>query len=169
MKPEWEMDRFSASAIAALAIAAFALSACSSDRHAARSPGKASPPAAAAGPLGARQAEYVWHLRSGLNVAALNCRGRGNANVASGYNRMLSRHRSILADAARQEQARHPGRAYDSHITSVYNRHALIRNHRHYCAEAQAIVGRINTASSAELARMAPAALDQLDAARKRR
>jgi hypothetical protein len=162
------MGRISKAGPMATVIAALMLSACSSGKSVKTVRGK-SPPPAAAGPMSAQQAEDVWHLRSGLNVAALNCRGRGVANVAPGYNRMLSRHRTILAAAVQSEQARYPGRAYDSHITQVFNRYSLIRNHRIYCAEVQTIVGRVNAASSPELIRMAPAALDQIEAAQRRR
>jgi hypothetical protein len=162
------MGRISKTGLMAATIASLMLSACSSGKSVKAVRGK-SPPPATAGLMTARQAEDVWHLRSGLNVAALNCRGRGIANVAPGYNRMLSRHRTIFASAVQSEQARYPGRAYDSHITQVFNRYSLIRNHRLYCAEVQAIVGRANTASSPELVRMAPAALDQLEAAQRLR
>jgi hypothetical protein len=164
------MGRISHTGLIGAAIIAVLLSACSSGKTGKAVRGKSPPPASAAqGPMTARQAEDVWHLRAALNVAALNCRGRGIASVTPGYNRMLSIHHTTLAAAAQSEQARYPGRKYDTHVTQLFNRYSLIRNHRLYCADAQAVVGRVNAASARELVRMAPEALGQLDAAQRRR
>ncbi|MEQ1551081.1 hypothetical protein [Sphingorhabdus sp.] len=122
----------------------------------------ASPLAATSRPAAA-DTEAIWHLRSGLNVAALNCRGRGRAHVAPAYNRMLGRHRQILSSAYAFELNRHGQRALDGHLTQIYNRFANQRSLDRFCSTASTIVGEANALASAELSRSAPRLLRDLE------
>jgi hypothetical protein len=73
--------------------------------------------------------EYIWHLRSGLNVAALNCQGPVWGEIAQNYNRYLQVHKSRLAQTNKAVDAeyvkRYRGqnalRVRDTHSTDLYN------------------------------------------------
>lgn len=124
-------------------------------RHTSHAPAPSRPAAA--------DTEAIWHLRSGLNVAALNCRGRGRAHVAPAYNRMLGRHRQILSSAYAFELNRHGQRALDGHLTQIYNRFANQRSLDRFCSTASTIVGEVNAMASAELSHSAPRFLRDLE------
>lgn len=94
-------------------------------------------PASAASHAVADPGEAVWHLRAGLNVAALSCRGKGRAPVAGSYSRLLTKHRALLASAYAAEQRRY-GKGLDRHLTQVYNRFALQRLPERFCTDAAA-------------------------------
>lgn len=79
--------------------------------------------------------EAVWHLRAGLNVAALMCKGRGRVSVASPYSRLLKRHRDLLA-AAYEAEERRQGRGMDRHMTKLYNRYSNQRSPETFCRKA---------------------------------
>ena len=83
----------------------------------------------------AEPSEAVWHLRAGLNVAALMCKGRGRVSVASPYAQLLKRHRDLLAAAHAAEERRH-GAGFDRHMTGVYNRFANQRTPEAFCRKA---------------------------------
>ena len=85
-----------------IAVAAFAaLAACSHGQ-----PRMAKARALAAPPASVDPNEAIWHLRAGLNVAALLCKGRGRVAVAPGYARLLDRHHGLLAAAYSAEHFR---------------------------------------------------------------
>lgn len=73
---------------------------------------------------GLSPAATLWHLRAGLNVAALACRG---ADLTSGYNAMLARDAARLrtAEAAYAAEFAADGGAwrkrYDDEMTRLYN------------------------------------------------
>ena len=98
----WQMLRV-APIIAALA----ALAACSGSPQPQVNRGYSLPPQpSAAAPRVAtapappvEPGEAVWHLRAGLNVAALSCRGKGRAAVAVHYSRVLAWPEALLATA----------------------------------------------------------------------
>ena len=110
----------------------------------------------------AEPSEAVWHLRAGLNVAALTCRGKGRAPVSPGYTRLLARHKSLLASAYNQEKKRHGG-GLDRHLTKVYNRFAYQPKPEVFCREAAATLAEANALDSPGLARAAPKLLSRLD------
>lgn len=121
------------------------------------------------GRLNAKTAEDIWHLRSGLNVAALSCKGKGVQTVHADYNRLLSRHRKLLDDAAAIEIARFGKGAYDTHITQVYNRFSNIRDRGKFCGKAVEIAQKANRTNSAEFASFASASLAELQSAQRGR
>lgn len=113
--------------------------------------------------------EDLWHLRSGLNVAALNCRGPNIPNIAPAYNRLLRKHSLTLALAADVEKARFRAkgrnwqRSYDTHLTEVYNRFSNSRNRKAFCNVAAKVAARATAASPAELTHIASRSLDDLE------
>ena len=110
-------------------------------------------------------------MRSALNVAALSCRTKKTAGVAPAYNRMLVRHKAVLAIANDAEVA--PFRArygakwsgpYDTHATRLYNFFAMPAAQGQFCVTAAQILARTNAMAPATLAGFAPVALAQLEA-----
>jgi hypothetical protein len=109
----------------------------------------------------AAPSEAVWHLRAGLNVAALSCRGRGRAPVVGAYSRMLVRHRSLLAQSYAAE-LRHYGAGLDRHQTQLYNRFANQRSPERFCRNASAIANQANAMDSRGLSANAARLLNGL-------
>ena len=110
----------------------------------------------------AEPGEAVWHLRAGLNVAALSCRGKGRAAVAGHYSRVLARHKSLLAKAYAVEQRRH-GKGLDRHQTQLYNRYSNQRNPAKFCASSASVAKRAATMDSPALASNARGLLREID------
>lgn len=106
--------------------------------------------------------ESVWHLRAGLNVAALSCRGSGRQKVAPAYARLLSRHRGLLASSYALEQRRH-GSGLDRHQTQLYNRFALQRSPERFCASAANVADQAVAMDSNALAKNAGSLLSRID------
>lgn len=116
--------------------------------------------------------EALWHMRAALNVAALSCRaGKSAAGVASGYNRMLVRHKTALATANSAEIA--PFRArygakwsgpYDAHATRLYNFFAMPAAQGQFCLAAQQVLGKVGAIAPDALPGYAPIGLAQLEA-----
>lgn len=106
--------------------------------------------------------EAVWHLRAGLNVAALSCRGRGRTPVSGHYSRVLSRHKTLLAQAYAGEQRRH-GKGLDRHLTQIYNRFSNQRNPAKFCASAASVGQRAAAMDSAALAANSRSLLGEID------
>jgi hypothetical protein len=118
-------------------------------------------PQRASGPVVSDPGEAVWHLRAGLNVAALSCRGRGRAAVAGGYSKLLSRHRSLLASAYAGEQRRH-GKGLDRHLTKIYNQFAYQPEPGKFCSDAAAVAAEANQMDSVALSGQARKLLGRL-------
>ena len=115
-------------------------------------------------PRGIAAPEELWHLRAGLNVAALSCRGSGRTGVAGHYSTLLARHRGVLAAAYQGEQSRHGGgAAFDRHQTRLYNRFALQRSPHRFCAAAADVAARANRLNSAQLGPESGRLLDELE------
>lgn len=107
----------------------------------------------------------VWHLRAGLNVAALGCRGDEEAALVAGYNRLLATHRIEFADAYRT-LAREYGdaAAFDAAMTRLYNYYALPPAQPGLCAAAQAVLAALAARPQGTLGSDAPDALQRLEA-----
>lgn len=147
--------------IAAAAIfAALLLSACSQSRPVAPPPRSAGAPPRA--PISAAADEALWHLRAGLNVAALSCGRGGRVSVAPAYTRMLSRHRALLASAYAAEERRY-GSGFDRHQTQLYNRYSNQRSPQQFCRNAASVAARAAAMDSPALAGNARALLSQLN------
>ncbi len=115
--------------------------------------------------------EAVWHMRSALNVAALSCRTKKAYSVAPAYNRMLTRHKAVLAAANTAEVA--PFRArygakwagpYDTHATRLYNFFAMPAGQAQFCITAAQVLAKTNAITPDALVDYAPKALAQLEA-----
>jgi hypothetical protein len=105
--------------------------------------------------------EAVWHLRAGLNVAALSCRGRGKASVSGPYSQLLSRHRALLAAAYAGEQRRY-GKGLDKHLTKIYNEFAYQPAQGQFCSDAAAVALEANRMDSPTLSSQARRLLGRL-------
>jgi hypothetical protein len=142
---------------------ALLVGACASKREASRpvaAMSSASPASSGASSVAAPN-EAVWHLRAGLNVAALSCRGRGRTSVVGAYSRLLSRHRALLAQSYAVEQRRH-GAGLDRHQTQLYNRFSNQRSPERFCRNASAVANQANAMDSPGLAANAARLLSQL-------
>ena len=143
-----------------LAASVAILSACASGDH---RPGDR-PGSGATSRLDREPPEALWHLRAGLNVAALSCRGKGRKSVRGAYHRLLSKHRNALDRAYKGEQRRHGKSGLDRHQTQLYNRFARQRSPARFCKAASAIAGRANNMDSVRLAAASPKLLGELRA-----
>lgn len=119
--------------------------------------------AAQSGPLRS-SAAAVWRLRSGLNVAALACRGADEAAIVAGYNRLLGDHRAELATAyaAVAREHRSPA-AFDAAMTQLYNQYAQPAAQAALCANALGVLDAIAGDATASLDVVAEASLARLD------
>lgn len=106
--------------------------------------------------------EAVWHLRAGLNVAALVCKGRGRTSVAGHYARVLTRHKALLADAYGGEVRRY-GKGLDRHQTQLYNRFSNQRDPVRFCTEAAGVAREAGAMDSPTLTRSARSLLGRID------
>jgi hypothetical protein len=106
--------------------------------------------------------ESLWHLRVGLNVAALMCRGSGRVSVAGDYARLLGRHSRLFASAYAAEQRRQ-GSGFDRHQTRLYNRFSNQRDPAGFCRRASRTAKQALALDSGALARAAGGLLAQID------
>lgn len=110
----------------------------------------------------AAASEHLWHLRAGLNVAALSCRGGDRDAVAPAYSRLLSRHKGLLASAYAVEQSKR-GAGMDRHLTQLYNRFAMQRSPGEFCSRAADVAREASQMDSPALARSAQTLLARID------
>ncbi len=103
----------------------------------------------------------VWHLRAGLNVAALTCKGRGRVPVRGVYAQLLVRHRTLLAAAYSAEQHRQGGN-FDRSETRLYNRFSNQRHPEQFCRDAASVARRAAAMDSPTLAANAGSLLGDL-------
>jgi len=114
-------------------------------------------------------AAAVWHLRSGLNVAALACPAEQGASITAGYNALLATHRAELkaAEARYSAEYRSTGDAgwqdrYDDAMTRLYNFFSQTPARAAFCAAAVEVtattaavpVGGLGAVATAELGRL---------------
>ena len=129
------------------------------------------PVAAAPTPINARlsQAATLWHLRAGLNVAALACRGPDEAALAAGYNALLAGHAAALAAAHAAHQAEYQAGGgdwrdrYDDDQTRLYNFWSQARGRAALCRAATDALAALAGTDDAGLAGAASARLATLD------
>jgi hypothetical protein len=116
--------------------------------------------------------EYIWHFRSAINVAALNCQGPVWGQIATEYNKFIIVHKKRLGQASktidREYVARYPGqsglRVRDTKMTDLYNYFALPPVKSEYCDTALRRVIEVNTVPSATLPEYSNGALTEIDA-----
>lgn len=112
---------------------------------------------------GLSELEYVWHLRSALNVAALSC-GQNNSSVVTGYNSFLKQHHGFLSEAHSHEQRRANGQdAFDRHMTQIYNHFAWPPYRDHLCRTAPVVLEEALAMSADQLRGWAQTAILRFD------
>lgn len=128
---------------------------------------EAPPPAPTPINAGLSDAATLWHLRAGLNVAALACRGPDEAVLVARYNTLLARHAATLkaaeaAYAAEYAAATPQGRdRYDDQMTRLYNFFGQARGRAAFCDAARATLAELEAAP--EVATGASVRLARLD------
>lgn len=107
--------------------------------------------------------QRLWNLRSGLNVAALNCQRAQHAALVDNYRTLLKRHSRELAranTALASEYRKAHGSSFrnvqDSYMTRVYNYFALPPTMPQFCDVALEL--------SHEVAQIAPGQLENYSA-----
>ena len=116
--------------------------------------------------------EDLWHLRSGLNVAALICRNTSMSNsIISNYNSVLTKHMLLLRGAAQAEvdlfkdQGGKWEDRYDNHMTKLYNLYSLTHQRPQFCAEANQLLHEAAGLESPQFALVATLRRQKLDLA----
>jgi hypothetical protein len=147
--------RTAAAIVAALIVAAPA---------AAQSSGLASPDLSAD--------EVAWHVRAGLNVAALACRDTDTATMVAQYNSMLAVNQAPLAAALAGVESGYRARfgaawqaRDDDDMTRLYNHFATPQAHDAFCAAARDLLRDSETVAPGEFYAFARYALPQLEQA----
>ncbi len=107
----------------------------------------------------------IWHLRAGLNVAALACRGPQDAALAGQYNALIAAHRIELARAQAALTAEQGGVAgHDDAMTRLYNYYAMPPAQPEFCRAAAALLAEAGYVPAGGLAAFALAAMPRIDA-----
>jgi hypothetical protein len=115
--------------------------------------------------------ENIWHFRSAINVAALNCQGPVWGRIATDYNKFIIVHKTRLGQVSkaidRAYVARYPGqnglRVRDSKMTDLYNYFALPPVKAEFCDVALRRIAEANGAPSATLTDFSVGALAEID------
>lgn len=137
-------------------------------------PAAAQTGASAFGPVGPDLSpdEVAWHVRAGLNVAALACRDEDAATMVAQYNAMLANDRAPLAAARAGVESGYRvrfGGAWqardDDDMTRLYNHFATPEAHDAFCATARELLRDSETVEPGEFYAFARYALPQLEQA----
>ena len=113
--------------------------------------------------------DTVWHVRAGLNVAALSCAQRVGPGIVTDYNAFLKAKQALLAQAyeALSADYRAKGgnwqRTLDTDMTKLYNHFASPTAQAAFCDAAAQEVKRAIAASPDERQAWAVEALARLD------
>lgn len=115
--------------------------------------------------------EQIWHFRSALNVAALNCQGPVWGEIATEYNKFIKVHKTQLSRTSksvdREYVTRYPGqnglRVRDTKLTDLYNYFALPPVRAEYCDTALRKVREVNLLPVTGFADYAVAGLTEID------
>lgn len=115
-------------------------------------------------------AQKLWNLRSGYNVAALNCRNPKHADIVVNYRAFLKTHAKTLratnAKVDAEFRAKH-GAGFVKHrekfMTEVYNHFAVPPVQSAFCDAALAMSNDAKKVKSAQLGAFAETALPSLE------
>jgi len=115
--------------------------------------------------------EQIWHFRSALNVAALNCQGPIWSQIATEYNKFIVIHKVLLSKTSkavdREFVTRYRGqnglRIRDTKMTDLYNYFALPPVRAQYCDMALRKVTEANMVPKEALAEYAIGGLTDID------
>jgi hypothetical protein len=120
---------------------------------------------------GLTPAQTRWHVRAALNVAALSCRDRDEAQTVASYNRLLSVHRQSLAAADAGVKAQYRARfgagwqgQYDRDMTRLYNFFAQPPAQAGFCAVARDVLAEAMLLAPGQFDAFAAMALPRLEA-----
>lgn len=120
-------------------------------------------------------AATLWHLRSGLNVAALACRGPDGTAVVAGYNGWLRTRAAALKAAEAALAAEYRARAaagepatawrvrYDGAMTRLYNYWSQGPARTGLCAASLTVLAEVPGVAPDAMAAAAPGWLARLD------
>jgi hypothetical protein len=131
------------------AAATLTLAACATRTPAPPPPARPAPPQALS-PIHQNLAPYetLWHVRAGLNVAALSCAGKVGPGIVTDYNAFLKAKQALLAEAYDQLSADYRAkggnwqRALDADMTKLYNHFASPTAQAAFCDAAAIEVKR---------------------------
>lgn len=166
-------------ALAGLAAALIAVPAAAPAQLFVNDPPYASGPIDGSDPLvglplrGATPAEYrahlLWNLRSGLNVAALQCQFSPYLRTVDTYNGLLSHHARELAAAYtalegyfRRVGGREGPRRFDQYSTQTYNNFSTLQAQYGFCQTASRIGKEALARPRGQLAELAAARMREL-------
>lgn len=109
-------------------------------------------------------AAIIWELRSGLNVAALACRGADEAAIVAGYNQLLSTRRAELAGVYQAVAKEHASpAAFDAAMTRLYNGFAQPAAQAALCDNALGVLQAMAAQADQPLTALAGTALAKLE------
>ena len=123
---------------------------------------------------GATAAEYrahmLWNLRSGLNVAALQCQFSPYLRAVANYNALLAHHSGELAAAyttlggyfRRVHGAQQGPRRFDDYSTQTYNNFSTLQAQMGFCQAATNIAKEALARPKGELYSLAAARMREL-------
>lgn len=116
--------------------------------------------------------EAAWHVRAGLNVAALACRDADAGTMVAQYNNMLANDRAPLAAARAGVESAYRARfgaawqaRDDDDMTRLYNHFATPEAHDAFCAAARELLRDSETVEPGEFYAFAGYALPRLEQA----
>lgn len=118
---------------------------------------------------GLSDAAALWHLRAGLNVAALACRGPDETALVARYNTLLARHADELKTAEAAYAAEYQAAGgdwrdrYDDEMTRLYNFFGQARGRDAFCRAAGTALAEMDAAPPTALPTEARARLATLD------
>ena len=115
--------------------------------------------------------EQIWHFRSALNVAALNCQGPVWGQIAKEYNKFIVIHKVLLSKTSkavdREYVKRYPKqnglRIRDTKLTDLYNYFALPPVRAQYCDMSLRKLTEANQVPKEALAEYAMGGLTDID------
>lgn len=115
--------------------------------------------------------EQIWHFRSALNVAALNCQGPVWGQIATEYNKFIVVHKVLLSKTSksvdREYIKRYPRenglRIRDTRMTDLYNYFALPPVRAQYCDMSLRKLNEANQVPKEALSEYAMGGLTDID------
>jgi hypothetical protein len=117
-----------------------------------------------------QRAHLIWNLRSGLNVAALQCQFSPLLRAVDNYNGILAHHSGELASAyttlngyfKRVHGAKPGQKAFDDYSTITYNNFSTLYAQLGFCQTAGEIAKEALAAPKGDLHRVAAARMREL-------
>ena len=116
------------------------------------------------------RAGTLWHVRVGLNVAALACRGAREDAIIAGYNALLAAHKSTLAQTEQALSGEFQATGgkqwrdrYDDAMTKLYNFYSQAQAREGFCVAAGEILATAPSVTTASIDAFAQESLARLD------